>query len=245
MVESGFFCIFVLNKNTINMTDFNINTKFQFLGNLAEMVITRTTPSMVIVGEGGLGKTYAVNQAISNCYLEDEEYVFFKGYSTPRGLFNALYDNNGKIIVFDDCDSILEDKVAVNILKSALDSYEKRTITWMAKMNKSDEYPQQFDFTGGIIFISNKNKDKIDGAILSRSLVVDLSMTRQEKLDRMAFILPQVLGHYPIEIKQDALAFLAEHGGENINLRTLIMVSKIRGQFPETWVDMSKYMLKG
>ena len=86
---------------------------------------------------------------------------------------------------------------------------------------------------------------KVAIAILSRSLVVDLSMTRQEKLDRMAFILPQVLGHYPIEIKQDALSFLAEHGGENINLRTLIMVSKIRGQFPETWVDMSKYMLKG
>lgn len=227
------------------MSDFNINTKFQFLGDLAEMVITGTTPSMVIVGEGGLGKTFAVNQAISHCYLEDHEYVFFKGYSTARGLYNTLYDNNGKIIVFDDCDSILEDKVAVNILKSALDSYEKRTISWLSKMTKSDVYPQQFDFTGGIIFISNKNKDKIDGAILSRSLVVDLSMTRQEKLDRMAFILKQVLPDYSIEIKKDALAFLAEHGGDNINLRTLIMVSKIRGQFPDTWTGLSEYMLKG
>ena len=45
----------------------------------------------------------------------------------------------------------------LNIIKSALDTYEKRTISWMAKMNKNDEYPQQFEFTGRIIIISKKS----------------------------------------------------------------------------------------
>lgn len=226
------------------MAQYNINQRFQFLSNLATMVISKTTPSLIVVGEGGLGKTYAINSAIAANGLEDSDYVFFKGYSTARGLYNALYDNNGKIIVFDDCDSILEDKVALNILKSALDSYDKRQITWMAKMNKSDEYPNQFDFTGGIIFISNKAKDSIDGAILSRSLVVDLTMTFDEKVSRMEHILPNILVDYDMDVKVDALSFLKETKTTDINLRTLIMVSKIRSQFPISWKDMATYMIK-
>lgn len=154
------------------MSEFTINQRFEFLGNLTQMVIDRVTPSLIIVGEGGLGKTHSVRQTIKANDLDEDCYIFLKGYSTARGLYNTLYDNNGKLIIFD-CDSVLEDKVAINILKSALDSYEKRTISWMAKMNKSDEYPQQFDFTGRIIFISNKSKEKIDEVIRTRSLTVD------------------------------------------------------------------------
>ncbi len=208
------------------------------------MVVNDFTPSLLVTGQGGLGKTHSVTQTIENNELNEDEYIFFKGYSTARGLYNALYDNNGKLIVFDDCDSILEDKVAINILKSALDSYDKRTITWMAKMNKNDDYPQQFDFTGRIIFISNKSKNSIDGAILSRSLTVDLTMSPEEKIDRMSFVLDKILPEYKLEYKQDALNFLSENKtNDNINLRTLIMVSKIRTAFSDNWKEMASYML--
>ena len=208
------------------------------------MVVNDFTPSLLVTGQGGLGKTHSVTQTIENNQLNEDEYIFFKGYSTARGLYNALYDNNGKLIVFDDCDSILEDKVAINILKSALDSYDKRTITWMAKMNKNDEYPQQFDFTGRIIFISNKSKNSIDGAILSRSLTVDLTMSPEEKIDRMSFVLDKILPEYKLEYKQDALDFLSNNKtNQNINLRTLIMVSKIRTAFNDNWKEMASYML--
>ena len=116
------------------MPTFNINQRFDLLQNMTLMVINEVTPSLILVGEGGLGKTHSVMSFIEDCGLQPVEYVVFKGYSTARGLYNTLYDNNGKLIIFDDCDSILEDKVALNILKSALDSYSKRTISWMAKM---------------------------------------------------------------------------------------------------------------
>ncbi len=226
------------------MPDFSINQRFNFLSNLTNMVINHVTPSLIVTGEGGLGKTYSVSQSIDDAGLNDNEFVFFKGYSTARGLYNTLYDNNGKLIIFDDCDSVLEDKVAVNILKSALDSYEKRTISWMTKMNKNDEYPQQFDFTGRIIFISNKSKSSIDGAILSRSLTVDLTMTPDEKIERMSTILPNVLTEYDDQIKIEALNFLAENKTvANINMRTFIMVTKMRFSNPENWTDMASYML--
>jgi hypothetical protein len=228
------------------MTQFCINTRFNLLDNLTSMVISKITPSLILVGEGGLGKTFAIRQAIERHNLvEGQDFVFYKGYSTPRGLYNLLYDNCNKLIVFDDCDSILEDKVALNILKSALDSYEQRKISWMAKLVKGDEYPQQFDFTGQVIFISNKSKSKIDSAILSRSLVVDLEMTREDKLQRMSSILESVLPQYALSTKSEALQFLAENSlNFNLNLRTLIMVIKMRVSNPDSWQMMAKYLLQ-
>ena len=224
--------------------NFTINQKFDILTNLTTMVVNDFTPSLVITGQGGLGKTHSVTKTIENNELSEDQFVFFKGYSTARGLYNALYDNNGKLIVFDDCDSILEDKVAINILKSALDSYDKRTLTWMAKMSKNDEYPQQFDFTGRIIFISNKSKNSIDQAILSRSLTVDLTMSSDEKIERMSFVLDRILPEYELEVKQEALEFLSENKtNDNINFRTLIMISKIRKAFSDNWKEMATYML--
>jgi hypothetical protein len=226
------------------MSTFSINERFNFLNDLTKMVIYDVTPSLIVTGEGGLGKTHSVSQAIDITGLQNHEFVFFKGYSTARGLYNTLYDNNDKLIIFDDCDSVLEDKVAVNILKSALDSYETRTISWMARMNKNDEYPQHFDFTGRIIFISNKSKTSIDGAILSRSLTVDLTMTPDEKIERMTTILPNILPEYDDEVKAEALNFLNENKeGSNINMRTLIMVIKMANSNPDTWKSMASYML--
>lgn len=224
---------------------FDINQRFNFLQDLTSMVVSGATPSLIVTGEGGLGKTHTVTETIKDNSLSESEWVSFKGYSTARGLYNTLFDHNGKLIVFDDCDSVLEDKVAINILKSALDSYETRQITWMARMTKSDEYPNQFNFTGRVIFISNKNKSKIDGAILSRSLTVDLTMTPSEKIERMRFILNDILPEYSLEVKSDSLNFLEQmKESANLNLRTLIMISKIRGQFPDTWKNLATYMIQ-
>jgi hypothetical protein len=224
---------------------FDINQRFGFLNDLTTMVVSGITPSLIVVGEGGLGKTHSVSKTIEANDLYDSEYVFFKGYSTARGLYNTLYDNNGKLIVFDDCDSVLDDKVAVNILKSALDSYEKRTISWVSKMNKSDEYPQHFDFTGRIIFISNKSKEKIDEAILTRSLTVDLTMTPDDKVARMESILGNILPEYDMDVKQDALGFLKSVKDEvSLNMRMLIMVAKMRLMYPDTWSSLASFLVK-
>ena len=224
---------------------FNINQRFQFLNDLTTMVVNNTTPSLIVTGEGGLGKTHSVTETIKSNDLSEDRYVFFKGYSTARGLYNTLYDNNDKLIIFDDCDSVLDDKVALNILKSALDSYEKRTISWMAKMNKNDEYPHQFEFTGRIIFISNKSISAVNEAIRSRSLTVDLTMTPSDKIERMSAILENILPEYQLEFKKEALGFLSEVCNEvSVNMRMLIMVTKMRYNYPDRWRDLASYMVR-
>ena len=99
-------------------------------------------PSLVVTGGPGNGKSHTIIKTVQeNGLIESDHYVVFKGYSTARGLYNTLYDHNGKLIIFDDCDSVLEDKTSLNILKSALDSYDKRTISWMAKLCGQLSFP--------------------------------------------------------------------------------------------------------
>lgn len=222
------------------------NDKYTFIKKLTKMVVDGKLTSLIITGEGGIGKTYTVMNIINKYAKKDDIYVV-KGYSTPKGLYNILYEHNGQVIVFDDCDSVLDDKVAINILKSALDSYDKRTITWSKSVTKNDTIPTQFDFNGRVIFISNKSKDFFDKAILSRCVFVDLTMTNDEKLNRMYEILPNLLPDYDVDTKIKALSFLYTNKdieGINLNIRTLIKLIKIIGSYPNDWQDLAEYTIK-
>ena len=84
----------------------------------------------------------------------------------------------------------------------------------------------------------------IDEAILSRSLTVDLGMTPDEKIERMTHILPSILPDVSMEIKSDALQFLTEVKNEiNLNIRSLIITSKLRQSHPDNWINLAKYMI--
>ena len=182
---------------------FGINARFSFVEKLVTMVATGVQPSAIITGEGGLGKTYTVTKTLeSNGYKDISDLADFqvgtilnirkcfkmvKGFSTAKGLYRTLFENNKGVIVFDDCDAVLKDPVALNLLKSALDSYGKRIISWNADF-RDEDLPRSFNFEGRVIFISNMDEGKIDQAIRSRSMMIDLSMTHDQKIDRMEFI---------------------------------------------------------
>ena len=69
-------------------------------------------------------------------------------------------------------------------------------------------------------------------------------MTGDEKITRMATIIATILPDIELDYKVDALNFLAENrDNKNVNLRTLIMISKIRGANPDSWKEMAEYML--
>jgi hypothetical protein len=240
---------------------FDINTRFGFVEKLVNMVATGVQPSAVITGEGGLGKTYTVTKTLeANGYKDISDLAEFqvgsvintrkcftmvKGYSTAKGLYRTLFENNKSIIVFDDCDAVLKDPVALNLLKGALDSYGKRIISWNADM-KDDDLPRSFEFTGRVIFISNMDQEKIDQAIRSRSMMIDLSMSLDQKIDRMEFIAKseEFLPEYDSVIKSDSLALIREIKADckEISLRTLIAVCKIRASNKE-YKDLATYML--
>ena len=243
-------------------SEFGINQRFSFVEQMVSMIVQKTLPSAVITGEGGLGKSYTVlksletagftnitdlaNFAVGSKINKSKSYTVVKGYSTAKGLYRTLFENNGMVIVFDDCDSILKDDVAKNLLKGALDSYSKRYISWNADM-RDDDLPRSFEFTGSIVFVSNMALDKIDQAIRTRSLVVDLSMTEGQKLERMEVIAKsdEFLPEVNAIAKGLALDFLKSNLGKipNMSLRSLIAVTKIANTGNPQWKDLAKYVL--
>lgn len=240
---------------------FSINERFGFVEKLVSMVASGVQPSAVITGEGGLGKTYTVTKTLENAGYKDISdladfqvgslinvrrcFTTVKGYSTPKGLYRTLFENNKSIVVFDDCDAVLRDPVALNILKSALDSYGKRIISWNADM-RDEDLPRSFNFEGRVIFISNLNQEGIDQAIRSRSMMIDLSMTLEQKIDRMETIskTDEFMPEYDAVYKADALQHIREIKDDikEISLRTLIAVTKVRASNTE-WKDLATYML--
>lgn len=256
---------------------FDIDERFEFLETFTGMVANRVIPSTIIVGEGGLGKTFTVMKTLAKLGFtkyekkaigapegedddedddaqqmlvppKENEFVVVKGYSTARGLYRTLYENRNSIIVFDDCDSILRDDVACNLLKAALDSYDQRIVSWNSE-NMNTDLPRSFEFKGGVIFISNLPMARIPQAVVSRAMVADVSMTRKEIVQRMRTIISQneFMSDIEKEIKQEALDFIeqhAEHPSVNtLNLRTLIGVVKARQANPIRWERLALYSM--
>jgi hypothetical protein len=229
-------------------SEFTINQRFGFLEKFTNMVLDGETVSAIVTGEGGLGKSHTIMGALEKRgWQEGTQYVVVKGYATPKALYGTLWEHRDKTIIFDDCDSVLKDAVSLNLLKGALDSYDKRTISWLQKGFIDDNLPNSFEFQGNIIFISNMSSDKLDQAVKSRSMTIDLSMTLKDKIERMNYILPSVMPCYPMDMKQTALDFMAQHAdiAKEFNMRTLQKIIKIThayGDNPE-WKDAAKYLI--
>ena len=251
----------VSTETTVVAPKFHINKRFEFLNKTVKMVAKGIQASAVISGSGGLGKSYSVRKALLEAGMTDlsvldipegtrvnraKSFVVVKGYSTAKGLYRTLFENNDSVIVFDDCDSVLKDPVALNLLKGALDSYDTRIISWNADM-RDEDLPRSFIFTGRVVFISNMVEEKIDQAIRSRSAVIDVSMSLQEIVDRMNVMITEdeFLPEFDHSIKKDAIAFIDRIKDQmrELSLRTLITVCKIRASDEDgQWEEMAEYV---
>ena len=242
---------------------FNINQRFGFVESMVQMLANGEQPSIVVTGPGGLGKSYTVTDALRKSGMKDvsilddyevgaelpkNSFVVIKGYSTPKGLYRTLFENRKSVIVFDDCDSVLKDPVSLNLLKGALDSYSKRIISWRADI-RDEDLPTSFEFKGRVIFISNLSSTQLDQAVISRSMAVDLSMTTEQKIDRMRYLLASdtFMPEYDKQHKSDALDLIGtlKDKVKELSLRTLIQCTKIRKAAGNNWKDLAEYTMCG
>lgn len=227
---------------------FAINTRFNFLARMVTMVATGVPNALIITGSGGLGKSYTVMECLASAGLEEDvDFVVVRGHSTPKSLFRTLYENRDRIVVFDDCDSVLKLETCVNLLKAALDSNPVRTISWLTERTDETDgaLPSRFNFEGKVIFISNQKLLAIPQPMLSRALYVDVSMTSDEKLERMMAIAPRIRPELDLGTKMEAIDFMRtiKDHVKDLNIRTLLKVLDIRASDPEQWRDLAEYVL--
>lgn len=171
-----------------------IGNRFDILDQMTKATIAGDVRAMIVVGPPGVGKSYGVEKQLEHSGLFDKlsgrrvKYEVIKGAMTPIGLYCTLYKHSDKnnVLVFDDCDSVFQDDLSLNILKAALDSGKKRRIYWNSDsaMLRREGVPDMFDFKGACIFITNlqfsnlkskKLQDHLE-ALQSRCHFIDLTL---------------------------------------------------------------------
>ena len=218
---------------------------------------------MIVSGPPGIGKSYGVERALEKKSMFDDiagskrKFEVVKGAMSAIGLYKKLYEHSGKghVVCFDDCDAILYDDLALNLLKAALDTGKKRTLHWNTESRTlmAEGMPNSFEFFGGVIFITNIKFDNVRSkklrdhleALESRCHYIDLTIdTLREKLLRIQQIVKDgMLNSYalPEGTQQEVVQYIWDNKRRlrEISLRTVLKIADLAKAFPDTWKDMA------
>jgi len=242
-----------------------IRQRFEILDEMATAATNGDIRAMIVSGPPGVGKSFGVERIVEKACLFDQisgkrlRAEVVKGSASALGLYTTLYkySDSNCVLVFDDCDSILVDDVALNLLKGALDSGKKRKISWLSDSNmlRREGVPDSFNFNGSVIFITNlkfdqmksqKLRDHLD-ALQSRCHYLDLTLdTMRDKVLRIKQIAKdgELFAEYDFEqaVQDEIIEFLEENKNKfrEMSLRMAIKVADLRKSFPLKWKAMAQ-----
>ena len=253
-----------------------LRNRFEVLREMTKAVKAGTVRAMIVTGPPGVGKSFGVEEVLSKDDLFDmmgqrkPKYEVVKGAMSAIGLYSMLYkySDSKSVLVFDDCDSVLLDDVALNILKAALDTSKKRTISWNtdSRILRSEGIPDKFEFKGGAIFITNLKFENVRSkklqdhlsALESRCHFIDLQMdTEREKVLRIKQIVfnPEsgqegMLADYEFadNEQEEVVEYIMSNRAKmrELSLRTVLKVADLRKSFPSNWKAMAEVtVMKG
>jgi hypothetical protein len=241
-----------------------IEQRFEILQQMTRATISGDVRAMIVVGPPGVGKSYGVEFELEKSGLFDKisgkkiKYEVVKGAMTPIGLYCTLYRHSdaNNVLVFDDCDSVFQDDLSLNILKAALDSGKKRKIHWNSdsSMLRREGVPDMFDFKGGCIFITNLKFDNLKSkkmqdhleALQSRCHFLDLTLnTMRDKFLRIKQIFRQgqLFKDYDFSPEQgeEILSFMDANKDKlrEMSLRMALKLADLTKVSQENWKSLA------
>jgi hypothetical protein len=247
-----------------------LNTRFNMLNNMAAAVKRGDVRAMIVSGPPGVGKSFGVESVLAKSQsrmdlltavasqTSTRKYEIVKGAISPIGLYCKLYQyrRSDEVIVFDDCDSVFDEPLALNLLKAALDSKPVRTINWNTDSFKlrNEDIPDSFEFRGSCIFITNLKFDSIKSkklrehieALESRCHYIDLTIdTDREKMLRIRQVINQgMLADYNMDNQtvEDILNFVDDNRPRlrELSLRTVLKIADLARAFPQQWAEYAE-----
>lgn len=239
-----------------------IRERFDMLKDMTKAVRKGDVRAMIVSGPPGVGKSHGVEEVLDRYKMMEnlgagQTHEVIKGAMSAIGLYCKLYKmaDKGKVVVFDDCDSIFNDELSLNILKAALDSKKTRTIHWNTDSFKlrNEGVPDSFKFEASAIFITNLKFDKVKGklrehleALESRCHYMDLTIdTDHDKMLRIKQVTADgMLDAYDLddETKEEIMDFIDINKEKlrELSLRTVLKVADLAKAFPTKWEAMAE-----
>ena len=242
-----------------------IRERFDILTEMTKATVSGDIRAMIVSGPPGVGKSFGVEREIDKACLFDKlagkrlKAEVVKGSATPIGLYQVLYkfSDENSVVVFDDCDSILLDDVALNLLKGALDSGKKRRISWLSESSalRREGIPESFEFKGSVIFITNLKFDKMKSqklrdhldALQSRCHYLDLTLdTMRDKLLRIKQIASDgvLFADYDFEPAtcDDIIDFMHTNKDRlrEVSLRMALKIADLRQMSMNNWKRLAE-----
>ena len=239
-----------------------LRERFDMLQDMTKAVKKGDVRAMIVSGPPGVGKSHGIEEVLDRYKTLEalggsRKYQVIKGAMSPIGLYCKLYAmaDAGNVVVFDDCDSIFNDELSLNILKAALDSKSKRMIHWNTDSFKlrNEGVPDSFEFKASAIFVTNLKFDKVKGklrehlaALESRCHYMDLTIdTDRDKILRIKQITNDgMLNSYKFsdEVVQDIIDFIDINKNKlrELSLRTVLKIADLAKAFPTRWEAMAE-----
>jgi hypothetical protein len=234
-----------------------IRARFAMLQDMTKAVKKGDVRAMIVSGPPGVGKSHGVEEVLDRYAMMEsmgarKTHEVIKGAMSPIGLYCKLFKmaDAGNVVVFDDCDSIFQEELSLNILKAALDSKKNRWIHWNTDSFKlrNEGVPDKFKFEASAIFITNLKFDKVKGklrehleALESRCHYMDLTIdSDRDKMLRIRQVVRDgMLNAYKLddEVKEDIIDFCDINKGRlrELSLRTVLKVADLATAFPDAW----------
>jgi len=241
-----------------------IAARFSILDEMAEAVSTSKVRAMIVSGPPGIGKSYGVERALEKQNMFEDisgsarRFEVVKGAMSAIGLYKKLYEHSSKghVVCFDDCDAILYDDLALNLLKAALDTGKKRTLCWNTESRTlmAEGMPNSFEFNGGVVFITNIKFDNVKSkklqdhlqALQSRCHYLDLTIdSMRDRMLRIRQICGQgMLEKYamPQATQEELIQFIFEnkHRLREISLRMVLKIADLWKMKPAGYQDLAR-----
>jgi len=240
----------------------DLTERFKILSLLTEGTIQKNVRAMVVTGAPGVGKTYTVENILEHSGTKHE---IVRGTLSAINLYKLAYRNRkaGNVVVLDDADSIFNDEDALNLLKALCDTSSVRRVSWMKESHAllDDDVPQQFEFDGAIIFISNldfqtfvdEGKNKYAQhfeALMSRSLYLDLRLHNRNELGVWVEHIAKAGKVFEregvtAETGRQILSFIRGNREtlRELSIRTLLKTCQLAKTHPREWDRMARVLL--
>lgn len=216
---------------------------------LTGVVMSGTSPALVAVSEGGLGKTTTVLFELARLGLkEGDSYAFLSGFMTPLELYHKLYQyRNCKLIVLDDVLGCLDTHKGLAMMRQAswgqTSADGARIVEYHSTSNRL-ECPPRFEMKAGLILLTNHIPDgAVARAFLSRALYLELRFTDGEKMDAIRSIAANPYKKVPDGTRNAVVEWLMEGGRyitiRELNFRTLFKLFDLAFAFPDKWREFA------